>query len=180
MLRIAIGLALAVVSYALSAFFWPLWKRSRLVGRLVRDADFLRASITPAKLAEPPESVSIYAERHSHGYAVNIFGVVGSDEKALTRLKIRVGVPLLLALVASYFLGIPYLLLNLAVTALVAAFPLGQRGRASAAEQVLTLAVILHRWHGEDPAECADFIGGAWTLRPLYDAVLRVGGEDAV
>jgi hypothetical protein len=38
--------------------------------------------------------------------------------------------------------------------------------------QLLSIAMILYRWHVEDPAGCEAFIGDAYRLRAVYEAVV--------
>jgi hypothetical protein len=81
------------------------------------------------------------------------------------------GAPLAAVLAASVALGSPYALVNGAICALVASFPLGESGKANAQIQVLSIAVILHRWREENRADCDQWVGQVSSLGDLYERI---------
>ncbi len=172
MVRVGLEILIAIATFAFSGFFWPLVKRQALLKKLVHDQDFLR-SLTREAVSGPLPSGHPYAEKHPQGYAVNVLLLLESDKRAIRGLQLRFGVPLIVLLGGSYFLGPVYLLVNLGISALLALVPLGESGRASAIAEVLTLARILYRWHEENPQESDEFVKEAWSIRELYQAVVR-------
>jgi len=115
LLWIGLEIVLAVATWAFSGFFWPLLKRHLLLKKLVHDHNFLE-SLNRDVLSSPPQSVTPYADKHPQGYAFSMLLLVESDKRTIRRLQIQFGVPLVVLLVASYFLGPVYLLINLAIS----------------------------------------------------------------
>jgi hypothetical protein len=73
-------------------------------------------------------------------------------------------------LTASFFLGVPYLVIDLIVFVLSHIGMLSQAAENNALQHVLTIALILDKWRSEKPTECEDWIEKANSLRPLYNA----------
>ena len=74
-------------------------------------------------------------------------------------------------MLGSYFLGTVFLAINAAIIFLSALPGISERARNNALLQVMTLAVILDKWHVENATDCEQWIGQARSLSPLYDAV---------
>ncbi|HEY6803522.1 MAG TPA: hypothetical protein VI306_08090 [Pyrinomonadaceae bacterium] len=76
-------------------------------------------------------------------------------------------------LVASYFLGMAYLIVNLVLFGFSALGSISQSARNNALEHIMTIAIILDRWRSENPSECDEWIKQTWSLGPIYEAVQK-------
>jgi hypothetical protein len=173
--RIGIELVLVVAIFFIGGTFWQLQKGRTFLRRAIRDPKLLASLISLDTLSCPPPRVAFFAQKNEIGYFLNIGIVINSDEKS-QRLPKAISCVLLGCLfVGSYFLGWPFLAANLVLFPLLSFAGLSESGRLNALEQVLTLAVILHRWHGENPGECDQWVRqGQGSLRTLYEAVKAV------
>lgn len=166
----------AIITVMAGSLFWQLFKREKFLLRAIHDGPYLSQLISTSTLDNPSPLVAPYIERLPPGYFLNIQLVMASDRKAIRQNKVMFGCLAAAALVGSYFLGVPYLIINAIVFFLSALARVSQSARANAAQQLLTLAIILDRWHLENGIECEDWIKQAWSLRPLYDAVKHARG----
>jgi len=169
--RIALELLLAVGVLFIGLTFWQIQKRATFLKRAICNPEFLQSVISLKALSNPPALVAFFAKKREMGYVSNISIAVEADRLAQRRPKMISVACLLCVLTCSYFLGVSYLAINGVLFLLLSINPLCLSGRENALEQILTIAVILYRWRGENPAECEAWIERAWALRPVYEAV---------
>lgn len=170
-IELSIEVILAIITLVAGSFFWQIPKREKFLMRTIHDGQFLSQLISARALDDPSPRVTAFTKRLPQGYALNIQMVISSDQQSLRISKIILGSVAIAAFVGSYFLGVPYLVLNLVVFLLPALAGVSRQARANAAQQILALAVILDRWRVENSTECEEWVKQAWSLRPLYDAV---------
>jgi hypothetical protein len=170
---------IGIVTLMAGSYFWQVYKRDKFLMRVIHDEPFLSQLIFTDALDNPSPMIAPYIEKLPPGYVLNIQIVINSDKVALRRTKIILGFVVAIALVGSYFLGVSYFVINTGIFFLSALARVSQQARASAAQQILTLAIILDRWRSENATECDQWIKQAWTLRPLYDAVITARGTQA-
>ena len=166
----------AIITLMAGSLFWQILKREKFLARAIHDGRFLSQIISPSSLDNPSPLVAPYMQRLPAGYFLNIQIVIAADTKSLRQSKVIFGCVAAAALVGSYFLGVPYLIINAIVFFLSALARVSQSARANAEQQILTLALILDRWRSENITECEEWIKQAWSLRPLYDAVKEARG----
>ena len=170
-ITVLIEIVLATTALLAGGLLWQLWKRDRFLHRAIHDAEFLSWLISPSVLDGPPSTSLPYLKKLAPSYSVNLQLVILSDRRAMRFSKVIFGSLVAAVLLGSYFLGLPYLVANAVVFFLSGLARVSGRARASAAQQILTIAVILDRWRAEDLVECDNWIKQAWSLRPLHDAV---------
>lgn len=172
-MRLALEILLGIASLFLGSMWWGLLKRDAYLKRAVQDETVLNG-LTRELLEAPPARIAIWGEKCKFGYARNLQVLVEADKQALRIPKLLHGVPLVLLLVGSYFLGWTVFAANLGLVCLAALPRVPDSAKANTLEQVASIAVILYRWNAENPAECDAFIQKAYSLSKLYSAVLRV------
>ena len=74
-------------------------------------------------------------------------------------------------LCGSYYLGIPYLIINGVLFVLTSFFPIIERMAVDAMEFHYTIAVILHNWRLEDRTEYEQLMSRTMNFRLICDAV---------
>jgi hypothetical protein len=79
---------------------------------------------------------------------------------------------LLLVLLGSFYLGYPYLAVNVALICLLGFQPISHSAKLNACEHIITIAAILYRWRAEAPNECEEWVGHVPALSELYRAVV--------
>lgn len=174
--QLVIEVVIGTITLIAGNFFWQIHKRGKFLIRALHDTPFLSQLICRSALDTPSPVLATYVAKLQPGYVLNIQVVISSDKEALSRTKMIFGSMVAAALVGSYFLGVPYLVINVVVFFLSALAPLSQPARRSAAQQILTLAVILDKWRSENGTECEEFIKRAWAFRTLYDVVKDARG----
>jgi cation transport ATPase len=167
-LEVVLGIAALIAGSSL----WQVFKRDSFLKRTIHDIAFLSRLITHDTLSNPNLTIEPYLVKLPSGYVVNVLFVIKTDTAAIRRIKIILGFVVLVVLTGSYLLGISYFLINTIILFLSAAARLSQQARKSAEQQILKLATILDRWHSENAIDCEEWIKQAWSLRPLYDAVV--------
>jgi hypothetical protein len=115
---------------------------------------YLDGFVSKERLANPPSRIEPYLRKNSIGYFVNIDVVVKADHSAQRMPKVISSICLLLILGVSLYLGYAYLAINLVLFFSLGFSPIHESAKRNALEHVATLAVILYRWHEENPAEC--------------------------
>jgi hypothetical protein len=177
LLRIAIELILSVAALLASYSFWQVRKRDVYFRHMMRDQHFLETwfsayRTTFAKMRDP---VIPFEGKNGIPYMLTL-GVVGrADRAAIRLLYLSFGVPLAAILIGSYFLGLPYLAVNVALSCLSALAPLCRPAKESALTDILEVAVVLRKWDTENASDCEKFVQQAWALKPLYEAVRKAG-----
>jgi hypothetical protein len=73
--------------------------------------------------------------------------------------------------IGSYFLGVAFLAINAAIIALSALPSLSKPALSNALVQVVTLAVIIDKWHAENAVDCQAWIDRTQEYSTLYEAV---------
>ena len=173
---IEIVLGTAVLFAAQS--FWQLRKRQSFLKQAISNTVLLQLVISRDSLTSPPPHIvfltSLPVQKDETGYVINIKRVSDADRATQRRVTLMFAVPIVAILVGSYFLGALYLAINVGLFFLTALVPISSSARRNAVDHILTIAVILHRWRLERPAECDKWIEDAWSLRPLYEAVRKV------
>ncbi len=172
--KVAVEIGLAAFIFLVGGLFWQFFKRTKFLRVAICSEPFLQEFVTRRALDSPSPMNNHFARRLSkdaNGYALNIKIVLDADRISQRRFQSFVGVAVLAALIGSYFLGPGYFAINFGIFLLTALVPISQSTQMSALDQVLALALILHRWDLEDGDECARWIEQAWSLRPLYNSV---------
>ena len=172
MVTIEIEVVLGAVALLAGSFLWQLWKRNQFLQRAIHDTDFLARLISPKTLDNPPSRSSPYLQELPQGYPLNLQLVIRADRKSTRFSKLIFGTLAIAALIGSYFLGFTYLVINVAIFLLAGLARVSEQARANAAQHILAIAVILDRWRTQNFADCETWIKQAWSLRPLYDAVI--------
>lgn len=170
LLHITLELVLAVAVLFLSATFWEGLKTRKYFIAAIWDPP--EGLISRETLANPPSIVSLYAENTktiASGYALNIMAVLRRGKRGTMPLLVLI----VAILIGSYFLGVAYLVINAVLSLLTSLIPLCRRAKVSAMEDVLALALILHKWRLDNSTECDQWIEVACNLRPVYEAVKK-------
>lgn len=174
-LHLLAEIALAVLTVFVASIFWQLVKRKSYLRQAVGNKAILDACISHDVLVNPPARLEPYFEKNEIGYFVNIDSVVKADQASQQRIKIVAVVILILVFIGSFYLGYQYLAINVALLLLLGFSRISESAKANALEQILTIAIILHRWRIENPVECDEWVGKADTLKELYGTVKGVG-----
>jgi hypothetical protein len=172
-LNIFIEIVLATATFILARQFWIVFKRNRFLKSRIINPVFLEVIITREALENPSPEISIYAKPNELGYFVNIHAANAADVASTRRIKLIYAILLVIVFIASYFLGIIYLVINTVVLLLAALSPISLPAKSSAYSHILSIAYILRCWHKKNSTECEKWVEQAWALRPLYDAVKK-------
>src|SRR5437773_9613108 len=151
--RIAIEIVLGLVTFFAGGLFWQLRKRARFLADAIRNEPLLSQFISRETLESASPMVTPFAEKKVT-YALNVQLVVDADAASQRRTMFIFVLILAATLVGSYFLGIAYLAINLALLFFSAFSPISPSARSNALQHVLALALILYRWRTENPHEC--------------------------
>ena len=154
--------------------FWQLRKRERFLKEAIRTPAFIESLISRERLASPPPRVLALVQKNEVGYVLNMKCVMDADRVSQRRVTIFFGVVVAAILVGSYFIGLVYLAINVALFFLTASVPIASSAQSNAAEHIFTVGLILHRWRLENAKQCDEFVESAWSLRPLYEVVRKI------
>jgi hypothetical protein len=168
--KILIEIILALVTFFAGSLFWQLCKRARFLGAVIGNEPFLTQFISRSALENASPMITPFAEKKLT-YALNVQLVIDADIASQRRTTIMFLVVILAALAGSWLLGPVYFVVSLVLFFFSAASPIFESTRSNALQHVLALALILHRWHQENPLECDEWIQRVPSLRPVYNAV---------
>jgi len=174
LIHFAIELALGFATFFGGALFFQFGKRDRYMRREVCHPAFLHAYVAPELLDIPDPYVSSMSQgagQNELKWLLILNSLLKADEISQRRPRMIIGLFLAGVLTGSYFLGVVYLFINLAILVSSAAVPIQQSTEKNARDHVLTVARILDKWSAENPSHCEEWIQQAKSLRPLYDAV---------
>jgi hypothetical protein len=172
--RVAIEVVLGVVTFLAGGIFWQFPKRAKFLKAVICNELFLRGFVTRSALESPSPMNAMAAQKlykDATGYVINIKILFDADKISQRRPQMFLGTIVLASLLGSYFLGPIYLAINIGIFLLVALVPIFRSTQINALDQVVAIALILHKWHLEDAAGCVQWIDQASSLRPLYNAV---------
>lgn len=177
-MNIIFEIIFAVVILLLGRHLWDCYKRDKFLGQVIVDESFLTGSISRnlLELENPPPKIALFVDRSPLGYSFNVEAHLKADRIALRRVKTICIVVLITVVIASYYMGASYLVANIFLLLLIGFAPVSEQAKASALEHVLIVAIILHKWHRENPEECEVFVEEARVLRLLYNVVKHVEG----
>jgi len=171
LIHIAIEIGLAIATFFAGNPFWELRKRAKFLRQVIYNEPFLESFISRQMLANPSPLIAPFVEKNEIGWFLNIKCVMDADRTSQRRPAIFFALVLLSIFAASYFLGIPYLAINLVIFALLAFGSISQSAQTNALQHVLAIAIILDKWRLENPLQCEEWLEKAWSLRFLYKAV---------
>jgi len=177
LLHIIIEIVLAIAVLFASQTFWQLRKRERFLKQVICDPLLLQSLISLETLASPPPHISFLAslpaQKNEVRYVLNIKCVSDADRTTQRRVLFAFAVPIIAIFIGSCFLGTLYLTINVVLFLSAAFAPISSSAQSNALDHIFTIAVILHKWRLDKPAECDKWIEDAWSLRPLYEAVKK-------
>lgn len=174
MLQAIFEIILAIVTFFIARQFWVCFKRDKFLRQVICNESYLESFISRDALDNPSPTIAPFARPNQIGYFINIQAVIEADRGSVRRIKVFFAIVLIAIAVSSYFLGMPYLIINTVVLLLGGLGSISQPAQESVLQHVLALALILRKWHIENPAECEQWIKQALTLRPLYSVVKRI------
>lgn len=175
---LVIEIVIGIIVLVAGSFFWQLHKCDKFLTHAIRDASFLSQLISPAVLDSPPPLVALYLEGLQPGHHIfHIDAALYSHQKTQLTLKILFGSVGAVALIGSYFLGIPYLVINTFLFVFSVLAPITHQARTNAEKQILALSVLLDRWHSENATECEQWIKQTSALWAVYNAVNEARGR---
>ena len=174
LLHIIIEIVLAVAMLFAASTFWQLRKRAKFLKEAMCSPPFLESLISREWLASPPPRVLAFTQLNKLGYVFNIKIVVDADRVSQRKVTLFHAVAVVVIFIGSYFLGPLYLAINFILFFLTAIGPISLPAKNNAAEHILTIGLILHKWRLTNASECDEWIEHAWSLRPLYEAVKKV------
>jgi hypothetical protein len=173
MVHILAKLVLLMATFFFGYLWWQLGKRAIFLKRILRSQPGLDTFISKEKLVNSHSRIEPYVPKNSIGYFINIDLVLKADHSSQRVPKVISSICLLLILGVSLHLGYAYLAINLGLLCALGFWPIEASAGGNALDQVLTLAVILYRWHEENPGECDKFVAEARSLQKLYGAVRK-------
>jgi len=168
--RIAVEIVLGLITFFAGGLFWQLRKRARFLAGAIRSEPLLNEFISRETLQSASPMVTPFAEKKLT-YALNVQLVVDADAASQRRTMCILVLILTAAFVGSYFLGIIYLAINVALFFISALSPISPSARSNALQHILALALILYRWRAENPLECDEWVARVPSLGPIYNAV---------
>ncbi len=174
MLQIIAEIVLAIATYVIARQFWACIKRDKYLRQVMSNESHLESFISRDVLENPSPMMALFAQPNEVGYFINIKAVSVADRASTRRIKGFSAVALIAVAVASYFVDPTYVIFNTVALFLAWLGPLSQPAQTSALHHVLALALIFHKWHMKDPAECEHFFEQALALRPLYNVVKKI------
>lgn len=175
------ALVLAVGILFAGGTWWQLRKRASYLKECVTNQPYLEGFFGGLMwnqiCTNPPSGISEYVHKRPHGYIINIEIVLKADQTSQRIPKVVSTICLILILGVSFYLGYLYFAINLGLFLLLGFSPLTESARRNAVDQLVTLAVILHKWYQENPKECDETIGQLHGLQKLHAAVKRAATE---
>jgi hypothetical protein len=173
LIRIIIEIILAAAMLHPAFMFWQLRKRKRFWKQAIHDRAFCESLISRESLANPPSDVLSYVRSPptEAGYMWNLKVLFDADKRALRRFSILYGALIAAILIASFFLGLVFLAINVVLFFLAVFVPIRTDACSDASENIFTIGLILHKWRLDNAAECDQFVEQAYGLRTVYEAV---------
>lgn len=172
MLQFVIEIVLAPAVFCASSLFWQFRKRRRFVGTVGRSPVALEKFITREMLSNPPPLVQQFAQKNKQlGYALTLQSYLKADISTHLKMTLVFGLIVVAMLCGSYYLGVPYLIINGVLFVLTSFFPIIERMAVDAMEFHYTIAVILHNWRLEDRTEYEQLMSRTMNFRLICDAV---------
>jgi hypothetical protein len=175
LLHIIIEVVLGVAMLFAGQTVWQLRKRDRFMRQAIQTPAFLESLISRDSLASPPTRVLAFVQQQGQlGYVLNMKCLMDADKISQRRATILFALAVAAILVGSYFLGLVYLAINVALFFLTATIPIAPSAQSNAAEHIFTTGLLLHRWRLHDAKECDEFVERASSIRLLYDVVRKI------
>jgi hypothetical protein len=171
--RIAVEILLGLITFFAGGLYWQLRKRAKFLAEAITCQPLLDQFISRETLEGASPMVTPFAEKKVT-YALNVQLVVDADTASQRRTTFIFVLVLAATLIVSYFLGMVYLGINIVLFFISAFSPISPSARSNALQHILALALILHRWRAENPAECDEWVARVPSLGPIYDAVRAI------
>jgi hypothetical protein len=162
---------LAVLMLFAGRSFWQLIKRGRFLKTVIKSKACLQKLISLDRLQSQVSTNSPYLQKNELGYDINIASLLSSDRTTQRLVKLAFGSIVAILLIASYYLGGIFFLINLMIFISLNLRPLSISAQRNTYDHVLTLAAILYKWRKEDAKKCDEWVAMAWSLKDIYAAV---------
>lgn len=173
LIHIGIEIVLVIATLFAGNIFWELRKRDRFLKQIICNQSFLETLITRQVLVNASQHryIAPLIKKNDIGWFLNIQCVTNADIASNKKIAVLHTIILAVILMASLFLGVPYLVINLIVFILLQFGRISKSAQNNAIDHILTIALILDKWRSDNATECEDWIEQAHSLRPLYNAV---------
>ena len=174
LLRIIIEIPLALILFFVGGmWFWQAVKATGYMKACFQDEPFLDKFFDSINSEAPFSERTAFMEPIQGNWALNMLTVMKANTGALSAMR-WVTLILSLAIIGgSYFLGLPFFAINLALF-LFWALPGPLDGAVrNALQDILSTAQIAYRWKQDDPEGYSDFLKQAWSLEKLDAALSR-------
>ena len=175
-MRVLAEIVLVVVTMFAETLWWQLRKRRKFLRQAIRDETYLRRLISHEALVSPPPRLEPYLQKSAIGYFINVDVLNRADQRSQKVPRIFSLVLLAMVAVGSFHLGYSYLAFNGALFCALGFTPIYGSTKYNAAEHILTLALILYRWHMESPTKCDEWVVQARSLQKLYLVMQEASG----
>jgi hypothetical protein len=173
-IRIGIELVLAIVLSFFASLFWQALAHRRYTRRCAQDQEFLDRFVKTLN-SEKPFSERVADLKPFRGdWAGNMLLVSRVILQSGSAMRFWSLLVCVAVLVGSYFLGLVYLGVNVALFLFWALVGLSSpAARNAALGDLLSMAQILYCWKRDDTAKYEAFLEGAWGVRKLCNSLDR-------
>jgi len=172
-IRIGIEIALVALLSFSAVGFWQTIKGRRYRKRITRDQEFLDSFIKTLNSEKPFSERTSEMEPIRGDWAWNMLLATRSDLGALSTLRNAYLVVCVAILIGSFFLGLVYLGINIAVFLFLAMPGVSGPAQNDALKQVLSIAQIMYRWKRDDRHGYESFLREAIGVRELASSIER-------
>src|SRR3990172_3656554 len=173
-LKIIIEVVLGIILISLSSSFWACIKSQKYLGKALSDYNELK------KYFNFIGSEKIYQESQNvqpilGSYSNNMATWMKASFSALDKTRNMMLFFSIIVILASYFLGIEFLLINIVVFFLLSFSPLPASAKNNMISDVHTMFLNIYKWNSVEPVECKRFCTSEQSriFKNVYNIILE-------
>jgi len=170
---IVIEIATAITMLGLGLYFWSCVKARKYLSQLLADESKLKQIITiMGKDAIIREAETVQPSGSSFGENIEVS--LYSGIKAIDKTSNVLLVAVISLVVASYFMGSTYLIINDCIAIATYFFPIRESAKNRVVTDVQSAVLIIYKWNTIDLKKCRKYCTEHDKLKILYKLVNRL------
>jgi len=175
--RVAIEIVIAGILFVAAMWFWQSVKSRGYLKKCCQDEALLNRFLSELNDQKPFSQRTSQLQAFEGNWALNMLLRTRVSRGAFGAMKTMTLVVCLALIGLSYFLGLIFLAINVAIF-LLWGIPGAFGAAANAALQdILSMASIAYRWKREDPLSYQEFLAQAYGLHKIDAALDRLSGH---
>ena len=177
-LRVIAEIVLLILSFIGGTQFWQMIKRDKFMKKCLHDQNFLDSFVLHLKndnfLTKQATQVSVTGAMYTSDYEQNIWLEFSSSISSINKVK-YIAVSLILAiLVGSYFLGLYFLVANLALIVIIGFFPVTESAKDNVYQDLIAIIWNFNKLFESDKLKCQNLLNKTTVLNLIYKSLEKI------